>query len=526
MVNDRKSIKLGSLFDGSGGFPLAADMCGIIPAWASEIEKFPVEVTTKRFPKMKHLGDVTKVKGDEIEPVDIITFGSPCQDLSVAGKQTGLSGDRSSLFYEAVRIIKEMRDKTNGIYPTFAVWENVPGAFSSNRGEDFRVVLEMLCKIKGGETVNVPRPEKGKWNTYGCIMGDDYSIAWRVLDAQFWGVPQRRRRVFIVADLRGQRAAEILFKRDGLQRDFAESRKAWEGAAAAAQSSVGVPMYTGGFKGQNSVTAAGLSYCDNQSPTLSAKQQVNCLAYSCGNGQACNSVISDVMQTLSCMHDQQAVLCYDARGNGDGETAPTITGDHNNRITDYTALIAENKAFGFKGRQGAKAGNIGYRQYQSPTLCAEQMPHCLCIAGNTIDRKPQNGGNGAGYQDDIAYTLNTMDRHAVVAPEIYSLDRAAFNQGENAKYDFSVEKDKVQTLVSKGPSEVADIEKWIVRRLTPLECCRLQGFPDWWCADISHKDAPEYKMWGNGVALPCVLYIMEGLAGELKIKEVSPDDKA
>lgn len=514
----RNMITLGSLFDGSGGFPLAADMCGITPLWASEIEKFPIEVTSKRFPNMKHLGDVTKINGAKIDPVDIITFGSPCQDLSVAGKRAGLSGDRSSLFCEAVRIIKEMRNATNGIYPTFAVWENVPGAFSSNKGEDFRTVLEMLCRVKGSETVNVPQPPKGKWNTYGNIVGDGYSIAWRVLDAQFWGVPQRRRRIFLVADFRGQRPAEILFKRNGLQRNFAESRKAWERTAAAVESRVRVPMYSGGFKGQNSVTAAGLSYCDNQSPTLSVKQQVNCLAFSCGNGQACNSVLSDVMQTLSCMHDQQSVLCYDARGNGDGIICPTITGDHNNRVTDYTALVAEPKAYGFKGLQGAKAGNIGYSDNQSPTLQAEQMTHCLCIAGNTIDRKPENGGNGTGVQEDISYTLNTVDRHAVTVPEVYSLDRAAFNQGENAKYDFSIETDKAQTLVAKGPSAVAEIWKWIVRRLTPLECCRLQGFPDWWCADIPHKDAPEYKMWGNGVALPCVLYIMEGLVEALANK--------
>lgn len=511
-------ITLGSLFDGSGGFPLAADMCGITPLWASEVEQFPIEVTSKRFPNMKHLGDVTKINGSKIDPVDIITFGSPCQDLSVAGKRAGLSGDRSSLFCEAVRIIKEMRNATNGIYPTFAVWENVPGAFSSNKGEDFRAVLEMLCRVQDGETVNVPRPPKGKWNTYGAILGDGYSIAWRVLDAQFWGVPQRRRRIFLVADFRGQRAGEILFKRNGLQRNFAESRKAWERTTAASESCVRVSRYSAGFKGQNSVTAAGLSYCDNQSPTLSVKQQNNCLCYGffpqmkaesqCFTPQKSGALVNG---TNPGFHN--GVVCYDARGNGDGKICPTVTGDHNNRITDYTTVVVDKpKAYGFKGLQGAKAGNIGYSDNQSPTLQAEQMTHCLCIAGNTIDRKPENGGNGAGFQEDISYTLNTVDRHAVTTPDVYSLDRAAFNQGENAKYDFSIDADKSQTLVAKGPSAVAEIWKWIVRRLTPLECCRLQGFPDWWVDDIPHKDTPEYKMWGNGVALPCVLYIMEGLA--------------
>lgn len=227
-------MKLGSLFDGAGTFPFAAKQYGIKPCWASEIESYPIAVTSKRFPNMRHLGDITKINGAEIEPVDIITFGSPCQDLSVAGKREGLKGERSGLFEEAIRIIKEMRGKTNGKYPTFAVWENVPGAFSSNGGEDFRTVLEMFCQIKA-PTVYVPRPygggSNGKWQHAGCIMGDGYSLAWRVLDARYWGVPQRRRRIFLVADFRGERAAEVLFEREGLRRCFAESRAAWKGTA-------------------------------------------------------------------------------------------------------------------------------------------------------------------------------------------------------------------------------------------------------------------------------------------------------
>lgn len=152
-------LTLGSLFDGAGTFPFAAQQCGVKAVWASEIESFPVEVTKKRFPEMRHLGDINKVNGAEIEPVDIITFGSPCQDLSVAGKRAGLDGERSGLFMEAVRIIKEMRCSTNGKYPAIAIWENVPGAFSSNKGEDFRTVLEELCKIKGSDTV-IPQPPK------------------------------------------------------------------------------------------------------------------------------------------------------------------------------------------------------------------------------------------------------------------------------------------------------------------------------------------------------------------------------
>lgn len=189
-------MKLMSLFDGSGGFPLAANLCGIDPVYASEVEPYPIAVTKSRFPNMKHLGDVSMINGADIEPVDIITFGSPCQDMSVAGKRAGLKhtavGDdettRSGLFLEAIRIIKEMRLATNGIYPRFAVWENVPGAFSSNRGEDFRLVLEEFIKITEPNAVMPAVPQAG-WAYADCISGDGWSIAYRVFDAQYWGVP-------------------------------------------------------------------------------------------------------------------------------------------------------------------------------------------------------------------------------------------------------------------------------------------------------------------------------------------------
>ena len=206
-------LTLGSLFDGSGGFPLGGLISGIAPVWASEIEPFPIRVTTKRLPFMKHYGDVSRMDGGSIEPVDIITFGSPCQDMSIAGKREGLDGNRSGLFYEAVRIIKEMRCATNGKYPRYIVWENVPGAFSSNKGEDFRCVLESVCRI-ADETVSVPSVKK--WQSAGSIVGDGYSVAWRVLDAQYWGIPQRRKRIYLVADFAGGSAGEILFESEGL----------------------------------------------------------------------------------------------------------------------------------------------------------------------------------------------------------------------------------------------------------------------------------------------------------------------
>lgn len=232
-------MKLMSLFDGSGGFPLAASLCGIEPVYAAEVEPYPIAVTKNRFPKMKHLGDVSKVKGGEIEPVDIITFGSPCQDMSIAGKRAGLKhadmGDdettRSGLFLEAIRIIKEMREATNGVYPRYAIWENVPGAFSSNRGEDFRTVLEEFIRVKEKDAVMPAVPQAG-WAYADCISGDGWSIAYRVFDAQYWGVPQRRRRIYLVADFRGECAQEILFKRESLRGYFEAGRTPWQGIAA------------------------------------------------------------------------------------------------------------------------------------------------------------------------------------------------------------------------------------------------------------------------------------------------------
>lgn len=441
------ALTLGSLFDGSGGFPLAAEMCGITPVWASEIDPFCIQVTSKRFPSMRHLGDITKINGGSIPPVNIITFGSPCQDLSVAGNRAGLDGSRSSLFLEAIRIFKEMREVTNGIYPNVVVWENVPGAYSSHKGEDFRRVLEEIAGVVAPD-VSIPRPAGGKWNSCGCVMGDGYSIAWRTLDAQYWGVPQRRKRIFLVADFGGGRAPEILFKRGGLQRDFKACGEARERASAAAESGAGVSSFAAGFKGQASITGDA-AYSESVSPTLQVKQDTHCL---------CSTLVFDSTQITS-----------KTNGSNPHINAPCHT------------------------------------------LAATSSP-VLCIAGNTIDRKVKNGGNGKGISEDVAYTLNTVDRHAVMAEQIYSLDRAAFNQGKNAKYDFSVQENTAQTIVARGSGAVANIGRMIVRRLMPVEEARLQGFPDWWCADVPHKDTPEYRMWGNGVALPCVLYVMEGIA--------------
>jgi len=406
-------LKLGSLFDGSGGFPLAGAMHGVTPVWASEIEPYPIKVTKARFPGMKHLGSVLDVNGAEIEPVDIITFGSPCQDLSVAGKQAGLhKGERSNLFFEAIRIIKEMREATNGMYPRIAVWENVPGAYSSNKGEDFRAVLEAFAQIND-EAADVPRPASGKWNPAGAIVGNGWSIAWRTFDAQFWGVPQRRKRIYLIADFGSERAGEILFEPEGVRGDSAESGTAGQSAAADAQGRAGGSGFGGIF----------------------FKERAGCPGG--GKGILCG----DKPFTLSTMTDQ--AVCY---------------------------------AAAFKYGNSAEARSIGYQEEISPTL---------------------QGGEGGNQKPVVCYPIDSHQqdsRFKVCADGISPTLPGQMGTGGN--------NGPMLLETAKPP------RKYIIRRLTPLECCRLQGFPDWWEDGVQGSDSARYKMWGNGIALPNAEYVI------------------
>ena len=291
-------MTLGSLFDGIGGFPLAGTRCGLTPLWASEIEPGPISITRRHFPEMEHLGDITQIDGAAIRPVDVVTFGSPCQDLSVAGKRAGLEGEKSGLFMEAARIIKEMREATHGIHPRFAVWENVPGAFFNNKGEDFRAVIETIANIaEPGCTIS--RPSRGRWNPAGAVMGDDWSIAWRVLDAQYWGVPQRRRRIFLVADFASERAGEILFKREGLRGDPAQGGAAREGVAD------GVARGTGGA---DIYGETGIGYWQTGAQTIRAEGE---------NRQSRPGHV--VVQTISTLTASGTGTRYPARGVEDAD---------------------------------------------------------------------------------------------------------------------------------------------------------------------------------------------------------------
>ena len=234
-VGMEKELTLGSLFDGIGGWQIAATHAGIKPVWSSEIDEFPMRVTKKWFPNTIQLGDITKLNGEDIPPVDIICAGSPCQDLSVAGKRAGLEGERSGLFRKAIDIVRGMRKSTGGVQPRFFIWENVPGAFSSNKGQDFRAVLEEI-----GQT-DFPMPPNDKWTTAGLVECENAEIAWRVLDAQYWGVPQRRKRIFLVADFAktARCAGKILFKSEGLSGNTEESRSKGESSPREAEGCVG-----------------------------------------------------------------------------------------------------------------------------------------------------------------------------------------------------------------------------------------------------------------------------------------------
>ena len=319
----KQILTMGSLFDGSGGFPLAGAVNGIVPIWASEIEPYPIAVTRSRFPHMRHLGNVIEIDGGKIPPVDVITFGSPCQDMSVAGKRAGMKHTkkgaeeitRSGLFYEAIRIIREMRKVTNGKYPTFAVWENVPGAFSSNKGEDFRCVLQEITEVIR-EDVTVPRPDGGKWNHAGEIVGDGFNFAWRVLDAQYWGVPQRRKRIYLVADFGGRRAAEILFKQDSVRGNFASSGAEREGDSRNASGSADGSMQkltAAAFCAGAAPSAGSIGYREEQSPTLkSANAGLSMHAVVYPNVARSLCARSD---SSPCVDRGQNVVCVDCRNH-------------------------------------------------------------------------------------------------------------------------------------------------------------------------------------------------------------------
>lgn len=711
---DKKHLTLGSLFDGSGGFPLGGILAGIEPRWSSEIEPFPVLVTHKRLPQVQHYGDVSTLNGAELPPVDIITFGSPCQDLSIAGKRAGIhDGDRSNLFFQAIRIIKEMRDATNGRYPRYCVWENVPGAFSSNGGNDFKAVLEAVIGVKE-KGIEVPAPENHRWAKSDVYLGDGWSVAYRVFDAQYWGVPQRRARIYLVADFAGESAGEILFKSEGVSGYTPQGFRAWQGAAGGAEegtgetggrsdagggtlclntqgnSGVGITedkalalvaqdhgnhpaVLAAGFSTEHSAKARSIGYEEEVSPTLRAgvvpaalsvenhptdgrvkiREDDTCQILCSRAGTGGNNVPlvaepitlkirsgcegggkgalwqTDKSATLATNNNQtlfqpeikafgvcskhsnammsdnphsgfyeaktsrtldqsgghaissnQGGICvvapapetFDVRFTSDGtknarghcyptdisRCLDTSEGspDSNHGGVAVVALEpgAASRVGGHvysDGKSGTLRANAG--DNQQAVVVAE--PETYALQGSMIGRADQNGPQGDGINEDVCFTLNTTDRHAVAAP-----DADHYSTSKNSHHTVAAH-EQANTLVAsdwKDPPLVNDLPNdepvYIVRRLTPVECARLQGFPDWWCADLAipdptdeeitfwmevwetwrqitnpkgkpktekqirkwladpYTDSAEYKLWGNGVSEPVVFFVLSGIA--------------
>ena len=799
-MNKESGLTLGSLFDGSGGFPLAGILAGVTPLWASEIEPFAVRVTTKRLPQMKHYGDVSQMRGADLPPVDIITFGSPCQDMSIAGKRDGLDGSRSSLFYEAIRIVKEMREKTNGEKPRFIVWENVPGAFSSNKGQDFKAVLEAVIGVKE-PAAQVPAPEKRGWPNADYYVGDGWSVAYRVLDAQWWGVPQRRARIFLVADFAGQSAPEILFESEGVSGYTPQGFRSWQGAAGDSsegsgetggggsdgclgnvagevspgakgivlndqggtrmdvteevtstlraeahhppvvldepkafhinQRDEGIDLngvsgalmatrnnqmqtfivekepQAAGFCTEHSAKSRSIGYEEEKSPTLRAgivpaavavfenhsqdtrytgpldiAPTVNATYGMGGNnqpfvveisgkpelaavardviplehhptdsrigieeGNAIQTLTSrmgtggnnvplimtpagpltpktlkirsgcegggkgaliqdDKSATLGTSNDQTVFVPFvkGTRPHSAEEAPERKTGEVANTLNTFDlgegrcnelavkaygicskashSMMSDNPHSGFYEADTARTldangGNpncnqggiavVAFTQNQrdevrdlhdvSGALAAApgMKQQTYVLQGSMIGRTEKNGPQGDGVNEDVSFTLNTVDHHAVAAPamedETYCATTGNF---------MTVAKEKSPTLAArdyKDPPIVNDTDEpyYIVRRLTPVECARLQGFPDWWCSDLGtdapteedirfwsevwethrkvmetsqkpksekqvikwlkdpYSDSAEYKLWGNGVSLPIVFFVLSGI---------------
>ena len=539
-------------------------------------------MTKRHFPDMAHVGDITKLNGGELPPVDIITFGSPCQDLSTAnGNRKGLTGARSGLFMEAIRIIKEMRGATNGLYPRYAIFENVTGAFSSAGGRDFQQILQAFCRVKDGDSV-VPEPPKGKWTKAGLIVGDGYSIAYRTLAADLWGVPQRRRRIFAVADFGGGSAGKILFEREGLLRHFEPGGPAWQSLTAHAQRGAGgegagiggCPIAILNDQGGSSLNVEK----SGKAPTLRSETHGNL----------------PVVATPNCLNpwDTQQSRVFTGEG-----CSPTLAGADGGGGRNPAGLVCA----AFLGGAGASAGGIGYSEIAAPTLksasgsnmvpclcqsevygmCAANSnsmlsanpnsgiykaetsrtldqnggnPACnqggmlvvthpqvtgtlcasgaglsrpagmasesdLCVAyclqGNMIGREDKNGPQGSGVRENVSFTLNTVDRPAVAA-----VDCRNFRELEELSGTLQSKTTPGYSLNHQNPIRTG----YIVRRLTPTECERLQGYPDGWTAfgedGASISDTRRYQMLGNSVAIPCVTYVLEGIALALGYREV------
>ena len=504
-----KTLTLGSLFDGIGGFPLAAQRCGIRTVWASEIEPTCIEITKRHFPRMEHLGDITQIDGGNIPPVDIISFGSPCQDLSTAGKQKGLSGERSGLFLDAVRIIYEMRRATNGRYPTFIIWKNVSGAFNSNGGNDFRIVLEKITNT------NIPMPKSGKWAHAGMVRGckGGASVAWRLLNSQYWGVPQRRKRIFLVGDFRAERAPQILFECESVLGYTETRRKERKGTSPATVSDFEI---AGGLIPNSCVadfgrTADRIYYNAERTRTLTATT---------GGGGSATGNYLDISQVCP-INLQVATRCKalgERTGLGiaeNGDPAYTLQEQHSHAIFAAVAYD-ESQITSPICRSNPQINDPCHTLGETNagrTVLFSTLPDSAVAVYPIRDPQLNQNANGfvVGNGDDPAPTLSATERHAIAmcyAPSSYGnykegcgpLRQTGFGDSEN-----------LIVILSK----IAYWIKYELRKLTPLECERLQGFPDYWTkydkSGAELPDTPRYKALGNSLTVQCAERVFRGI---------------
>lgn len=526
---------------------------------------------------MVHLGDITKMSGYTIPPVDVITFGSPCQDLSIAGKRAGMAGERSGLFSEAVRIIREMRYATFGAYPKYAVWENVPGAFSSNKGEDFHAVLQSLCRVIDPDAV-IPRPTDArggiKWPRAGAILADHYSLAWRTMDAQHWGVPQRRLRISLVLDLTGGRAGEVLFEPESLRGHFAPGVTPGQATAGTVENGAGTADCTDAIPVNLQIATRHKSLGER---TGLGVGQAGDAAYTLQEGHEHGVCCPDIAKAYTLK------IRSGCEGGGKGALVQTEKSATLSTLQDQTLFVAEPpKAYSFDSlasnsmkssnpHSGCREVEIAKTLDTSPPDPAKNQGGIAILDVLPFDTtqitSPQNGSNphfgdpchplavtahppavvclnhinpvaepltydARGNGDGITSPTMTGDHNSRVT------DYTAITlQGDTVVgadlYNGTLTGDKAVTLTTAtgqggantGPSVIEKIIRWIVRRLTPTECERLQGYPDGW-TDLgewidgkgkTHKDAdtPRYKALGNSIALPQWYYVLGGISDRL-----------
>ena len=563
--------------------------------------------------------------------------------MSIAGKRAGIhDGDRSSLFFQAIRIIKEMRDATNGQYPRYCVWENVPGAFSSNGGDDFKAVLEAVIGVKE-KGIEVPAPENHRWAKSDVFLGDGWSVAYRVFDAQYWGVPQRRARIYLVADFAGGSAGEVLFKSEGLSGYSPQGSRPWERTARRAAESTGetggrsdtggrtyclntqgnsgvgitedkalalvaqdhgnhpAVLHAAGFSTEHSAKARSIGYEEEVSPTLRAgvvpaalsldnhptdsrltirkdgKCQTLCSRAGTGGNNVPLVAEPQIRAFGVCSKRSNSMLSDNPHsGFYEATTSRTLDQSGGNSVTSnqggicvvapapetfdvrFTSLGTKNaRGHCYKTDKARCLDSNG----QNPDgnhggiAVVENEPETYSLQGSMIGRADQNGPQGDGINKDVCFSLNTIDRHAVAAPEADH-----YCTSKNSHHTVAAH-EQANTLVAsdwKDPPVVNDVPNaepvYIVRRLTPVECARLQGFPDWWCADLAipdpsdadiafwtevwetwrqvtnpngkpktekqirkwladpYTDSAEYKLWGNGIHLGTAYFVLAGIA--------------